>query len=106
MRIALYDVDSKIPNLALMKISEHYKQQGHTVERFEPLWMGTYDKVFASTVFSFRFSEEEETLALRIRGGLFRKVSLDLDGKFQGFYSLTKIITRIKKIITEFFNAN
>jgi len=55
---------------------------------------------------TIRFSEEEETLALRIRGGLFRKVSLDLDGKFQGFYSLTKIITRIRKIITEFFNAN
>lgn len=53
MKIALYDVDSKIPNLALMKISEYYKQQGHTVERFEPLWMDSYDKVFASTVFSF-----------------------------------------------------
>jgi len=36
-----------------MKISEYYKQQGHTVERFEPLWIDSYDKVFASTVFSF-----------------------------------------------------
>jgi len=53
MKIALYDVDSRIPNLALMKISEYYKQQGHTVERFEPLWMDSYDKIFASTVFSF-----------------------------------------------------
>lgn len=53
MKIALYDVDSKIPNLALMKISEYYKQRGHTVERFEPLWMDSYDKIFASTVFSF-----------------------------------------------------
>lgn len=53
MKIALYDVDSKIPNLALMKISEYYKQKGHAVKRFEPLWMDSYDKVFASTVFSF-----------------------------------------------------
>lgn len=53
MKIALYDVDSKIPNLALMKISQYYKQQGHTVEKFEPLWMDSYDKIFASTVFSF-----------------------------------------------------
>lgn len=53
---------------------------------------------------TIRFSEEKPTLALRIRGGFFRKVSLDLDGKFQGFYLLTKIINRIRKIITEYFN--
>jgi hypothetical protein len=46
----------------------------------------------------------EKTLKLRIRGGLFRKVSLDIDNKFQGCYSLTKIINRIRKIMSEYFN--
>ena len=32
MKIGLLDVDSKIPNLALMKISQWHKQQGHKVE--------------------------------------------------------------------------
>lgn len=31
MRISLIDVDSKIPNLALMKISAYHKQKGDTV---------------------------------------------------------------------------
>lgn len=31
MKIALIDFDSKIPNLALMKLSSHYKSKGHEV---------------------------------------------------------------------------
>jgi len=46
----------------------------------------------------------EKILKLTIRGGLFRKVSLDLDNKFQGFYPLTKIINRIRKVIKEYLN--
>ena len=53
---------------------------------------------------TIRFSEKKDTLSLRLRGGLFRKVSLDVDGKFQGFYSLSKIINRIRKIIVEYLS--
>ena len=51
--IALLDVDSTIPNLALMKISTFHKKLGHKVVWYDPLWRDVYDKVYASTVFKF-----------------------------------------------------
>lgn len=48
MKILLVDVDSKIPNLALMKISAHYKARGHTVGTDIP----DPDIIFASVVFT------------------------------------------------------
>src|SRR3989304_2030944 len=54
MKIGLIDVDSKIPNIALMKLSTFHKGIGDTVE----FWKGTffndiYDKIYASKVFDF-----------------------------------------------------
>jgi len=54
MKIGLIDIDSKIPNLALMKLSAYHKSKGDDVE----WWKGTlfhsqYDKVYASKVFDF-----------------------------------------------------
>ena len=37
--IGLLDVDSKIPNLALMKLSQHHKSLGHEVEMYQPLFI-------------------------------------------------------------------
>ena len=51
MRIGIYDVDSRIPNLALMKISAHHKLLGDEVEMYSPLF--NYDKIYASKVFDF-----------------------------------------------------
>ena len=56
MRVALYDVDSKIPNLALMKLARFHHDRGDAIVRFDPgfpLEHGTYDKVYASKVFKF-----------------------------------------------------
>ena len=53
MNIGIYDVDSKIPNLALMKISQFHKRQGDDVEMYNPLWLNNYDKIYASKVFDF-----------------------------------------------------
>lgn len=53
MKVGLYDVDSAIPNLALMKLSAFHKAQGDDVELYSPLMHGAYDKVYASKVFSF-----------------------------------------------------
>ena len=57
MRIGLIDVDShNFPNLPLMKLSAWHKQQGDTVEWYQPLFhsMGDpFDKVYMSKVFSF-----------------------------------------------------
>jgi hypothetical protein len=51
MKVGLYDVDSTIPNLALMKVSAWHKKRGDTVEFYNPFI--TYDKVYVSKVFSF-----------------------------------------------------
>lgn len=54
MRIGLIDVDGhNYPNLPLMKLSAWHKAQGDTVEWYEPLIGGRYDKVYMSKVFSF-----------------------------------------------------
>lgn len=54
MKIGLIDVDShRFPNLPLMKIAAWYKQQGNSVEWYQPLFSGHMDKVYMSKVFSF-----------------------------------------------------
>ena len=53
MKIGLLDVDSKIPNLALMKISAWHKLQGDTIEHYMPLAHSLYDKIYASKIFNF-----------------------------------------------------
>ncbi len=52
MRIGLVDVDSKIPNLALMKLSAWHKAQGDEVSLFAPLF-DTPDRIYASKIFDF-----------------------------------------------------
>ena len=57
MKIGLHDADAdhiknkSFPNYALMKISAWYKQQGDTVEWWNPLY--TYDRVCSSKIFDF-----------------------------------------------------
>lgn len=48
--IGLIDVDSKIPNLALMKISSYYKSLGEEVEFVQE--GKEYEKIFASSIFT------------------------------------------------------
>ena len=52
-KIGIYDVDSTIPNLALMKISAYHKMRGDSVEMYSPLWLDDYDKIYASKIFDF-----------------------------------------------------
>ena len=53
MKIGLLDVDSKITNLALMKISQWHKLNGDDVEFYMPLAHSIYDKIYASKIFNF-----------------------------------------------------
>lgn len=54
MKIGLIDVDGHhYPNLPLMKLSAWHKQQGDSVEWYEPLISGHMDRVYLSKVFSF-----------------------------------------------------
>lgn len=52
MKIGLIDVDGKLPNLALMKISKYYKTMGEQVEFVRPdASRNTYDKIYASAIY-------------------------------------------------------
>jgi len=63
--VLLIDVDGRLPNLALMKLSTHYKSKGHKV------WLGKKDclmegpdRVYASTLF---YSPQSEKRNRRLR---------------------------------------
>ena len=52
MRVGLIDVDGKLPNLALMKISKYYKTMGDQVEFIRPdATRNTYDRIYASAIY-------------------------------------------------------
>lgn len=56
MRIALYQIDGKLPNLALAKLARYHVGLGHEVVRFDPAapWdHAAYDRVYASKLFDF-----------------------------------------------------
>lgn len=66
MRICLLDVDSKIPNLALMRASTYHKQRGDDVKfGYEPLFDNP-DLCYASKIFDYtpepQFMPDCETL--------------------------------------------
>jgi len=51
--IGLVDVDSKIPNLALMKLSAYFKNLKYKVKLVGPVFADQCDEVFASKVFDY-----------------------------------------------------
>lgn len=51
--IGLITDSFKMPNLALMKIAAYHKQQGDTVDWYNPLFINDYDKVYYSKIFTF-----------------------------------------------------
>ena len=53
MKVGLIDIDSKIPNLALMKISAWAKKAGNKVELTSPLFAKQYDEIWASKIFDY-----------------------------------------------------
>ncbi len=74
MRVGLVDVDGhNFPNIPLMKLSAWHKQQGDSVEWYEPLIHGypnkPLDKVYMSKVFSFTPDYEYFVNAKEIQKG-------------------------------------
>jgi hypothetical protein len=47
--------------------------------------------------------DNKQTLSLRLTCGLFRKVGLYVNGKFEKFVTVTKVVNKIRKIIVEYF---
>ncbi len=56
--VVLIDVDSRMPNLALMKLSSHFKQQGRKVvlARHDKWNIESAKEVYASSIFNFNHS--------------------------------------------------
>ncbi len=53
MRIALYNLEPKIVNTAMMQVSQYHKQRGNEVEIYNPLFHDSYDKIYAFSIFDF-----------------------------------------------------
>lgn len=51
--IGLIDVDGKIPNLALMKLSTYYKKNGEKIEFVNSNNIDKYERIFASCLFTW-----------------------------------------------------
>ena len=78
-KIGLIDIDSKIPNLALMKISAYFKGLGDDVELTAPLFANQYDQVFASKVFTYSSMPVLPEQAIVGGSGYSLKTCLDED---------------------------
>lgn len=89
VKIGLVDIDGKIPNLALMKLSAHHKLCGDTVELTSPLFADGYDTIYASKIFDF--SELPILPDKAVVGGSGFDLSVKLDDAIEGLppdYSL------------------
>ena len=84
MKIGLASVDSKIPNLALMKISAYHKLRGDKVELFSPLF-GGYDLVYASKVFTDT-PDDQYLPHNTIKGGSGYNLKTTLPEKIESIY--------------------
>jgi len=56
MRILCVQLDGKLPNLALMRISAHHRERGDDVElrcgaQFERQFWDAFDRIYASAIF-------------------------------------------------------
>jgi hypothetical protein len=84
MKIGIFSVDSKIPNLALMKISAFHKLNGDHVELYSPLFYDSYDKIYASKIFDWPHVNDNYIRTEKmIKGGpgfnLSKKLSDEID---------------------------
>lgn len=67
MRIALYNLESKVENTALMQISFYHKKLGDQVEWYSPLFHNEYYKIYCGSLFSF--SDKRTVTSNMICGG-------------------------------------
>lgn len=90
MRVAVLDVDGKLPNLALMKISAWHKQRGDEVEHYMPF--DRYDICYVAKIFNFSQDYLYPIYADKIvRGGTGYDISSQLPSEIEAMqpdYSL------------------
>lgn len=69
MKIGLINIEPKIFNTALMQISHYHKNQGDSVEWYDPLspLLNQYDKLYCSSLFTF--TDKSNVPARAVCGG-------------------------------------
>ena len=101
--IGLIDIDGKLPNLALMKISSYYKAAGEQVEFIQP--NRKYEKIFVSCLFTWNKPKVEKLLKIYPNaevGGtgwdLHKELPLEIESckPDYGLYKVSDILPRIK----------
>jgi len=84
--IGLIDVDSKIPNLVLMKISAHHKNNGDKVEWYNPM-LNDWDIVYMSKVFKFTPDYQYPLTADKVvKGGSGYDLKTELPPEVENIY--------------------
>ena len=68
MKVVLYDIDSKIPNLALMKLSSFYKRKGYQVLLSKKPRLIPADHYFGSVVFNSEKSLTQVERLIKLYG--------------------------------------
>lgn len=109
MRIGLIDIDSTLPNLALMKISNYYKTNGSKVEFVQT--GKKYDKIYASAIFTRSRDDCQKLIDyygdLIEIGGTGWDINKELPGEIDrmkpdyDLYTVEDIAPRIKGISTK-----
>lgn len=109
LAIGLIDIDSKIPNLALMKLSSYYKNLGEEVEFVQP--NKQYEKIFASAIFTRSkdiCSKLQEQYGDKIEiGGTGWDIKKELDPAIEhmipdyNLYTAEMIAARMRGIMTK-----
>lgn len=83
MKIALLDVDGKIPNLALMKLARFHRDRGDSVEMFTPLFSQP-DRLYASKIFTFSPDNDFWPDCEIVKGGTGYDITSRLDPDVEG----------------------
>lgn len=82
MRIALIDIDSTIPNLALKKIEKYHLDRGDVVDWNNPLMASIADKIYVSCIFDWNKNRCEEFFNAEIGGtgyDLYKKLPPEIE---------------------------
>ena len=67
MKVGLYNIEPKIINSAMMRVSTWHKKRGDPVEFYNPVFHETYDLIYAFSIFDF--SPKEYVRLDMIKGG-------------------------------------
>lgn len=88
MKIRLIDLDGKMPNIALMKISTYHKELDHDVEWHNPLFDRQVDRLYISKLFNFTGDYDYCDAKEVVKGGTGYNITSKLPGEIESIRKL------------------